>query len=213
MAGFEPAASCSQSRRANQAALHPVASTCGNSLRCHRPVRRFLRTVLPSVLPRRRVGAVFADEAGTAWPPGWTGWATPHPRGHCPALPTHLICGCGGDHALRSHCPWIAHYAGAVARRRSQWDHIFRRKTGPANWPRSRFAAYCRRDRGVPVDVLAFSPVGPALCNGPQMLLRQLGLPEELFELAVVTWDVCLRWVIAETAAGLLSLSAAAGAR
>jgi hypothetical protein len=30
MAGFEPATSCSQSRRANQAALHPVALTCGN---------------------------------------------------------------------------------------------------------------------------------------------------------------------------------------
>jgi hypothetical protein len=31
MAGFEPATSCSQSRRANQAALHPVSVTCGNS--------------------------------------------------------------------------------------------------------------------------------------------------------------------------------------
>ena len=33
MAGFEPAASCSQSRRANQAALHPVLLTCDNSCR------------------------------------------------------------------------------------------------------------------------------------------------------------------------------------
>jgi hypothetical protein len=31
MAGFEPATSCSQSRRANQAALHPVLVTCENS--------------------------------------------------------------------------------------------------------------------------------------------------------------------------------------
>src|SRR5215469_9410407 len=30
MAGFEPAASCSQSRRANQAALHPAAVTWKN---------------------------------------------------------------------------------------------------------------------------------------------------------------------------------------
>ena len=31
MAGFEPATSCSQSRRANQAALHPVILACENS--------------------------------------------------------------------------------------------------------------------------------------------------------------------------------------
>src|SRR5215469_12822569 len=58
MAGFEPATSCSQSRRANQAALHPDALPCGRGglARSHPNVSR------PEALPAARL--VVADYPG-----------------------------------------------------------------------------------------------------------------------------------------------------
>ena len=43
MAGFEPAASCSQSRRANQAALHPVLLTAAATSRRPASLSHFVR--------------------------------------------------------------------------------------------------------------------------------------------------------------------------
>ena len=63
MAGFEPAASCSQSRRANQAALHPARPGA-----CTRPIRS---------LPLRRPGPGAASVPAPA--------REPPAAGHSPA--------------------------------------------------------------------------------------------------------------------------------
>ncbi len=62
MAGFEPAASCSQSRRANQAALHPVLLTCENSGDCHASQAPILLTMLTRLFPRDDLGPIAAGQ-------------------------------------------------------------------------------------------------------------------------------------------------------
>jgi hypothetical protein len=66
MAGFEPAASCSQSRRANQAAPHPVGI---RSLSCRTVVRRRPAIRTPGRARRSRHNLLKSRSEIAVWPP------------------------------------------------------------------------------------------------------------------------------------------------
>jgi hypothetical protein len=88
MAGFEPAASCSQSRRANQAALHPVCCTGA------RPTAR------SEADARKSTGKRRAGWQSTARPPrGWPGRAPRERR--APGRPRGRLAGADGPRGLR----------------------------------------------------------------------------------------------------------------
>src|SRR5215470_15817730 len=102
MPGFEPGASCSQSRRANQAAPHPVLLTCENAVTVCGPGGQILNSVLPNVLPKADLDRSLFRRPS----PGSGGAPILEPRALYPAA----RCSPGLGHcSTRLPAPWGSH--------------------------------------------------------------------------------------------------------